>query len=230
MKRSPAQTPEPFYNPFRQQWPEQLEGLERASKRVETTESSEKPLPPRLSGWKNRHLSDDELLKREMSDVLPLPENRFAERAKVPVSVKPSSAEEDALQALIDLVNGEGEFDLTHHDEHVEGSQRGLDPRIMSKLRQGEYSWQAYLDLHGMIVETAREALKEFIVEQRRRNNRCILIVHGRGLHSLDQEPVLKRQLINWLTRGFLRKQILAFATARQFDGGTGAMYILLRK
>ena len=59
---------------------------------------------------------------------------------------------------------------------------------------------------------------------------RCVLIVHGRGRNSPDQRPVLKDAVKLWLTRGELGRRVLAFSTARSYDGGSGAMYVLLRR
>jgi DNA-nicking Smr family endonuclease len=54
--------------------------------------------------------------------------------------------------------------------------------------------------------------------------------VHGRGLNSKDQIPVLKDAVRLWLARGRIAKSVLAFATARPTDGGAGAVYVLLRR
>jgi len=59
---------------------------------------------------------------------------------------------------------------------------------------------------------------------------RCVLIIAGRGLNSKDKEPVLKNNLPAWLTRAPLKRVVLAFASARSYDGGWGAFYVLLRK
>ena len=58
---------------------------------------------------------------------------------------------------------------------------------------------------------------------------RCVLIVHGRGFGSKDNIPVLKNKLASWLTRGAIGKKVLAFTSAKPYDGGTGAVYVLLR-
>jgi len=68
------------------------------------------------------------------------------------------------------------------------------------------------------------------VAEARQDGKRCVLVVHGRGLHSKDQRPVLKEAVVNWLGRTGLRKQVLAFCTARPYDGGAGALYVLLRR
>ena len=106
----------------------------------------------------------------------------------------------------------------------------GLDPRLMRRLRRGDFAWQAYIDLHGMTTEEARPAVDRFLIEAVRVGHRCVLIVHGRGHNSKDQTPVLKERLKVWLARGSAARIVLAFATARPSDGGAGALYVLLRR
>jgi DNA-nicking Smr family endonuclease len=106
----------------------------------------------------------------------------------------------------------------------------GADPGILQKLRLGDYSIQAHLDLHGMTAEEARQALERFIVTSVAKGIRCVLVIHGRGLNSRDQIPILKQRMSNWLKRGRLKRLVLAFSTAQPYDGGAGALYVLLRK
>ncbi len=82
------------------------------------------------------------------------------------------------------------------------------------------------LDLHGMVVDDAEEAVRIFLKESLRRGYQCVKIIHGRGLRS-PRGPVIKEALVRWLS-GRHRKHIAAFVTARQCDGGLGALYILL--
>ena len=182
------------------------------------------------SSWQAKELSEEELFANAMGGVVPLDENRQHEITELPDARTYPSDEEKVQEALEALIRGEGNFDLNYNDEHVEGSILGIDPHLLRKLRQGELSWQAHLDLHGFHVEEARELLQRFIHDQHRRGHRCLLLVHGRGLHSPEKEPVIKPSLIRWLTRGFLRKIVLAFVSARPHDGGAGALYVLLRQ
>ncbi len=140
------------------------------------------------------------------------------------------SSEEDALTQLSDLVSGEGEFRIDFLAEYVTGLAPGIDPRLLKRLKAGQFSCQAHLDLHGYTWSVAREVILEFITTARYDGKRCVLIVHGRGLHSKDAIATLKNNLISLLTRGPLRRKVLAFSSARPVDGGPGAMYILLRK
>src|SRR5690606_7306075 len=95
--------------------------------------------------------------------------------------------EEEVLDTLAELVAGSGPFDLADSDEYIEGAVPGLDKRILRRLRRGDYAVQAHLDLHGLVRSEAKEALSGFIAESRWRGHRCVLVVHGRGLHSKDQ-------------------------------------------
>jgi DNA-nicking Smr family endonuclease len=78
--------------------------------------------------------------------------------------------------------------------------------------------------------EEAEAAVRDFLAKSHRLGLRCVLIVHGRGLNSPESFPVLKEGLPIWLGRGTAKRIVLAFATARPYDGGTGAVYVLLRK
>jgi DNA-nicking Smr family endonuclease len=103
----------------------------------------------------------------------------------------------------------------------------GVQRKILHKLRRGFYSVEAELDLHGMIVPEARRAVVEFLHYCQAKERYCVRIVHGKGYGSSNKLPVLKNKLNHWLRQ---RDEILAFCSARQFDGGTGAIYVLLKK
>lgn len=135
-----------------------------------------------------------------------------------------------AYDELRALVSGEVAFDLSDSDEFIEGGARGLDPRVLRRLRRGDFSVQGHLDLHGLSREEARPLLEAFLSAARAAKKRCVLVVHGRGLHSKDQVPVLKDALKRWMTTARFAQHVLAFATARPHDGGAGAVYVLLRR
>jgi DNA-nicking Smr family endonuclease len=136
----------------------------------------------------------------------------------------------DALRELEALVSGEAPFDLSDSDEFIEGRVSGLDPSIVRRLRRGEYAVQGHIDLHGMTREEAKVAVDRYLREARSQGKRCVLLVHGRGIHSKDQMPILKDALKSWLATNRFGRHVLAFATARPPDGGAGALYVLLRR
>jgi DNA-nicking Smr family endonuclease len=105
-----------------------------------------------------------------------------------------------------------------------------LDRRTRQKLRRGDLAIQGHIDLHGMTREEAKAALEAFVIGQHDSGHRVLLVVHGRGRNSKDGIPVLKERMSPWLSRGPLGRRVLAFCSARPCDGGTCALYVLLRK
>ena len=86
---------------------------------------------------------------------------------------------------------------------------------------------QSEVDLHGLTVAEAKTALADFIEGSIDHGQRCVRVIHGKGLGSGDRGPILKRKVDNWLRKW---DAVLAFVSARQVDGGTGAVYVLLKK
>jgi DNA-nicking Smr family endonuclease len=97
----------------------------------------------------------------------------------------------------------------------------------MRKLSRGGFSVQAEIDLHGMTVAEARPRLQEFIETCAQDGKLCIRVVHGKGLGSGRRGPVLKQKVNRWLRQW---DTVLAFVSTRQVDGGTGAIYVLLKQ
>jgi DNA-nicking Smr family endonuclease len=134
------------------------------------------------------------------------------------------------MDHLRDLIKGSVEMDISFSDEYIEGCVKGLSRKIMRKLKKGELPVQDYIDLHGFTRQEAEERVKEFLIRSYRLGLRCVLIVHGRGLNSPHSLPVIKEGLLRWLGQGAIRKIVLAFSTARPYDGGTGAIYVLMKR
>lgn len=160
----------------------------------------------------------------------------LGDRERERLSVEPEvrrdvvSEEAEVLAQLSDLVSGQGPFELTETDEYIEGARVGVDPRLVTRLRRGEFAVQAHIDLHGMVQGEAREKLVEFVLESVRKGLRTVLVVHGRGRRSPGGQAVLKQAAARWLSRGRLGAWVLAFTTARPCDGGAGATCVLLRR
>lgn len=111
--------------------------------------------------------------------------------------------------------------------EYIEGRAPGVNRRIVKVLREGKIAIKRTLNLRGMFIEEAKKAFEEFMKEAILNGDRCVLIIHGRGLSS-KKEPVLKNKVKDWLEKGMFRKYILAYCSARPCDGGLGATYVLL--
>jgi DNA-nicking Smr family endonuclease len=192
----------------------------------------ETPSPPRLREPRSASRAEREasLLEQALADVRPLEGRGRVPKRQGRLEPRPAGEDRAVQVYLRDLVDGAVPFDIADTDEYVEGAVQGLDRRVLRQLRRGEFSVQDHIDLHGMNREEARDAVARFLRSAVSRGQRCVLVVHGRGLHAKDQIPVLKEKLKAWLTRGAIGASVLAFATARPYDGGAGAVYVLLRR
>jgi len=111
--------------------------------------------------------------------------------------------------------------------ETVLGFHRaGVRIQEMRKLRRGLFPAQDELDLHGFTQAAARDQLSDFIVASRDAGMRCVRVIHGKGYRSGGRGAVLKTAVDLWLRR---HMDVLAFTSAKAIDGGTGALYVLLR-
>jgi DNA-nicking Smr family endonuclease len=171
----------------------------------------------------------EELFKKAMEGVRPISRENYIERIfqiELPAS---SRDKEDAeiLEKLADLVRYGRGFNVCDTPEYIEGTNYHIPPAVAKRLHRGDYSIQAFVDLHGLVAEDAKEVFEKFIKWTVTRGKTGVLIVHGRGLCS-PSEPVLKKKVVEWLTRGPWRKWVAAYASARICDGGAGATYVLL--
>ena len=133
----------------------------------------------------------------------------------------------DEKQALRDSLSDD--FYPAHELESGEELlylRTGQSPDVLSKLRRGFWVVQAQIDLHGLISDEAREYVAEFLGSCKKKNVRCVRIVHGKGLGSRNREPVLKHKLRNWLMQ---KDEVIAYAQAKPEDGGSGAVIVLLK-
>lgn len=119
------------------------------------------------------------------------------------------------------------------HDLDVESGEElgfrrdGISESVLRRLRRGEYAIRDELDLHGLTQDEARAALGAFLAEAVSQGQRCVRIIHGKGLGSGHRGPVLKSAVNRWLRR---HGGVVAFCSARRNDGGTGALYVLLAR
>lgn len=179
---------------------------------------------------------EKKLFIKAMAGVTPIPREKYFEEdddddiveIRLPIHFD-EDTDDETMSQLRNLVEGGDGFIVADTSEYMEGTGYCDNPEIARRLHQGDFSMQAYIDLHGMGVEAAQEAFDEFIKDAIINGKRAVLVVHGRGLSS-PAMPILKSKVQDWLTRGPWRKWIIAFSSARSCDGGTGATYVLLRK
>ncbi len=137
------------------------------------------------------------------------------------------AAVHDHLRALVE---DRARFEVADDGAHVEGRRIDLPVAALRRLRRGSVPVDGRIDLHGMLLSEARPHLELFIRTMRARGERCVLVIHGKGKHSPGGVGVLRGEIAAWLSQGPSSANVAAFATARDEDGGEGAMYVLLRK
>jgi DNA-nicking Smr family endonuclease len=109
------------------------------------------------------------------------------------------------------------------------GEAAGLDRRTMDRLRRGQIRAEARLDLHGHTQDEAQSALADFLRRAQHAGKRCVIVITGRGRMG-QGGGVLRSQTPRWLNLPSLRPLVLGFAVAQPKDGGSGALYVLLKK
>jgi len=179
------------------------------------------PLPP--------DMPDDALFGHVVKNVKALGWSDVPLHNRPPIEILPVNDESEALRALEEFIrNGDVASELM--PGYIEGAVQDKGRLYLDDLRAGRFSVQAWLDLHGMNRHEARFALDEFVLESVQAGLSCVRVVHGRGRHSHKQRSILKDSIQRWLSSRRLGRHVIAYTSARRYDGGDGAIYVLLRR
>jgi len=185
--------------------------------------SSNRPI--RISGADDISSSDDiDLFRSAVRDVKPLVHETLAVR-KTPPPPTPTQSNRDDDEVMAEMANGQLDYTELKYGEEAIFQRSSVSPAVMRKLRRGDFAVQAEVDLHGLSVSGAKTNLSQFLRRCSGRGLTCIRVIHGKGHRSPGKIPVLKPMVAHWLSHWNI---ILAFASARPVDGGTGALYVLL--
>jgi len=155
-------------------------------------------------------------------------ESGLAKYARTHGAREQEASEREALERLHALVDEGSRFEVQDDGRRIEGRRRGVDGGLVRRMRHGEIPVDATLDLHGMRVAEAREAVETFVRDRRSKGDRVVVVVHGRGRNSPAQQPVLRGEVAAWLSSGPASKHVSAFLTAPADHGGDGALSVLL--
>ncbi len=167
---------------------------------------------------------DDNLFRKAMANVRPL--SKQGQRVTPPVRKLKPYPKRRPVEEEDPIVAG-GTPHRVGSEERLEFRRNGISERVFRRLRSGRLEVEAELDLHGLTASAARNALKRFIDHCRRRHFVCVRVIHGRGLSSGSRGPVLKAEVNHQLRRW---EGVLAFSSALPRDGGSGAVYVLLKR
>ena len=174
--------------------------------------------------------SEDALIFRAaVRDVKPLAQTEKPKGLEQPRARAPRRARAAAAAAPGDLAESMPLIAASSADAaDAQDSFRrpGVRTSVLRRLRRGLYPIEDELDLHGLSQTEARDRLAEFIAFHRNAGHRCLRIIHGKGYRSGARGPILKIAVNSWLRR---LGDVVAFTSARAIDGGTGAVYVLLR-
>ena len=179
----------------------------------------------------NKELSEDERQSflAEVADVRPLSSDKRYEAVKNKPSPKPRSSQHysESEQSSNDNVLSDP-VDLRDAavDDVLFFARAGIQQKAQKKLRRGELPIEEELDLHGYTANEAKIAIQDFLYECKRQHIRYIRIIHGKGYRSEQKIPVLKTHIAYWLPQ---LNDVLAFSSALPKDGGTGAIYVILK-
>jgi DNA-nicking Smr family endonuclease len=168
---------------------------------------------------------DEDLFRTAMRDVKRLrSSDRVVDAPKPPARARFRRADEQAV--LQESLTGPEDAALLGTGDEVSFRRPHVPESVLLKLRRGQYAVDAEIDLHGLNASQAKNALREFIADATTRRMHCVRVVHGKGRRSGPRGPVLKNIVNHWLQRS---GHVLAFGSARAVDGGSGALYVLIR-
>jgi len=204
-----------------------LQDLKTVKKKLEEEQRAASEKEAARQAAQRKSEADRNLFARAAGKVEPLRDTgrvRHPPQQVAPIPVQRQLDDQRVLQESIS-----DEFDagtLLEVDDALSFRRPGVGLDVARKLRRGEWSIQAEIDLHGYRIEAAREALAGFIRESHRQGLRCVRVVHGKGLGSPGKVPVLKGKVHSWLIQ---KNEVLAFVQARGDEGGAGALVVLLK-
>lgn len=170
---------------------------------------------------------DEKLFRLAIGNVRPLKRDNRVSHEKAKPLPHPRQQELDDQQVLKDMMSDPYDLSELETGDELHFCRQGIQQKTFKKLRRGEFSLEAELDLHGKTVEEARSAIASFLLRCKQQGLRCIRVIHGKGHGSFNKQPILKSHVNHWLRQ---RDEVLAFCSARPADGGTGAVYVLLKK
>ena len=204
--------------------------FEKLKKKIESKPAVPAPAPARQK--KKELYTEEELFSHAMDAVRENEAFRSLACAHHPkksaLRIGKADPDREALAILNEIVVGQRPMHLPDTQEYVEWTNPEYGDELIAKLHEGHISVQAFIDLHGCTVPEAEEELESFFQESYKKGLSCIKVIHGRGLRSTKGARI-KNAVVKRLS-GRYRKNIIAFVTARQCDGGLGALYVLLKK
>ncbi len=165
---------------------------------------------------------DDDAFRNAMRDVKPLSHDRIEPLVKQR-KAKPLRQADESTQPAFHT----SDYSESTPEEVLFFHRGGIQGKRLQKFKRGELPISARLDLHGQTVEHAAQALTDFLQTVQTDQQQCVLVIHGRGYRSELGRPVIKAQIKQWLRA---TPEVIAYCSAQAKHGGTGAVYVLLKR
>jgi DNA-nicking Smr family endonuclease len=201
------------------------------------TESTTPSSPPRKDAVQASSIrpitpavSDEAMFRNAMTGVHPASWRHTLHPSPPPVPIAPHDSEFEERRLMQTALEDESSVPVLDHPEYIEGWVGVAGRKFLPMLRNGLYSIQGQLDLHGINRIEAQIAVEDFIAGMARFRSCCIKIIHGRGMNSPTDKATLKEDLQRLLKTRRLSRYVVAYASAPACDGGVGAVYVLLRR
>lgn len=172
---------------------------------------------------------DQQVFLNEVADVRPLKSEKRIETAKKRPSPRPINHQHSTeleQQAGLEMMSDPVDLRDVEVGDVLFFARSGIQQKVQRKLRRGEFPIEDELDLHGYTVLEAKAAINEFFYDCKKQHKRVVRIIHGKGYRSEQKIPVLKTHVAYWLPQ---HNDVMAFSSAQEKDGGTGAVYVILK-
>jgi len=167
---------------------------------------------------------DSALFRQSIGDVKPIEKDTLLLRPDKKPKPYPQPKSEELSTRFQHSIDSE--IEQLYQEDSMSFIAPGLQKNVLKKLRKGYFGLDASIDLHGLTSREAEYQLSRFLHLSIEEGCRCIHIVHGKGYRSSNDKPVLKNDINAWLRQ---HKNVQAFCSTPAKDGGTGAVFVLLK-
>jgi len=199
----------------------------KATRRAQEREEAQRKAQEAQERAAQRRAAEErDAFARAVGPVQALPDPGRAHIERPRPAPEPLQRQLDEQAALREALSDEVDIEsLLLTDDGLSFRRPGIGPDVVAKLRRGHWAIQGQVDLHGLRRDEARQAVAQYVREAKRRGQRCVRVVHGKGHGSPGRQPVLKAKVQRWLAQC---QEVAAFAQASGPQGGAGALIVLL--
>jgi DNA-nicking Smr family endonuclease len=174
---------------------------------------------------------DNDTFAQAIQGVTPLKQDKVDLRSKGSMKKNADKAyhRDQAVQDTMQVADGlsSESVDIVESDQALNFAANGVQLKLIKRLQKGHLPWEQGIDLHGLSIDEARNQLSHFIRSCFYQHCQSVLVIHGKAYSQSGSMPLLKSYTNDWLRQ---LPEVLAFSSAQAKDGGTGAVYVLLKR